>query len=160
VDFPEVMAERKRYFEETETYHMVSSDIRESGWLSQIPRGSDAIIVMEGISMYLSVEELTEVLKQWKSYFGEVRILMDSYTVFGAKATKYKNPINTVGVTQVYGFDDPRVLEKDSGILFCREHDMTPRRLIEELPKKEQGIFSTLFAGRTAKKIYRLYEYR
>ena len=160
VDFPEVIGERKRYYEETANYRMVASDIREKTWLSQVPVGNGAIIVMEGISMYLPVEELKEVLKQWKEHFGEVRILMDSYTVFGAKATKYKNPINTVGVTLVYGLDDPKALEKDTGILFCREHDMTPRCLIEKLPKREQGIFSTLFAGKTAKKFYRLYEYR
>lgn len=160
VDFPEVIGERKRYFSGTENYHMVASDIRNMDWLSQVdPRGG-AIIVMEGVSMYLPMPELLEVLKQWKNYFGEVRILMDTYTVFAAKATKYKNPINEVGVTQVYGFDDPRVLEEGTEILFCREHDMTPRNLIGELPKREQGIFRALFAGRTAKKIYRLYEYR
>lgn len=159
VDFPEVITERKRYFEETETYHMVSSDIREMTWLSGIPGGSDAIIVMEGISMYLQPEALKEVLRQWKTHFGEIRILMDTYTSFAAKATRYKNPINDVGVTRVYGFDDPVELE-ESGIAFVREHELTPRRLIEQLPRREQTFFRTMFAGRMAKKIYRLYEYR
>lgn len=159
VDFPEVIAERKRYFEETETYHMVSSDVRDMDWLSSVPKGSDAIIVMEGISMYLPPEELKAVLKQWKACFGEVRILMDTYTVFAAKATRYKNPINEVGVTQVYGFDEPKALE-ESGITFVREWDLTPQYLIAQLPRHEQGFFQTMFAGKFAKKIYRLYEYR
>lgn len=160
VDFPEVIEERKCYFEETETYHMIPSDIRDIQWLSQIPRGSDAIIVMEGISMYLPVGELKAVLQQWKGYFGETRILMDSYTVFGAKASKYKNPINQVGVTQVYGFDDPQELAEDTQLLFVRERDLTPQWLIEKLPRSEQGFFKIFFAGNAAKKIYRLYEYR
>ena len=159
VDFPEVIEERKRYFADTATYHMVSSDVRDMGWLSQIPKGSDAIIVMEGISMYLQVDELKSVLQQWKDYFGEVRILMDTYTVFAAKATRYKNPINEVGVTQVYGFDDPKALE-ESGITFVREWDLTPQNLIAQLPRQEQGFFRTMFAGKFAKRIYRLYEYR
>ena len=33
-------------------------------------------------------------------------MLLDVYTVFGAKASKYKNPINDVGVTTVWGIDD------------------------------------------------------
>ena len=160
VDFPEVIAQRKRYFKETEIYQMVSSDIRDMAWLSQIPKGSDAIIIMEGISMYLEVAELKEVLKQWKSYFGELRILMDSYTVFAAKATKYKNPINEVGITQVYGFDDPEELAGETGITFVREHELTPQELIAQLPRREQRFFKIMFAGKTAKKIYRLYEYR
>ena len=158
VDFPEVIAERKRYFQETEHYHMVGSDIRQKDWLSEIPGGKTAVIVMEGISMYLPPEELKAVLKRWKSHFGEVRILMDTYTVFAAKATRCKNPINEVGVTEVYGFDDPRELES-SGITFLREHSLTPDRLIQQLPWLEQVFFRRMFAGKLARKIYRLYEF-
>ena len=160
VDFPEVIAERKQYFSETANYHMIGADIREEDWLTEIPGGKTAVIVMEGISMYLKPEELKAALKRWKDYFGEIRILMDSYTVFAARATKYKNPINQVGVTQVYGLDDPRELEEGTGITFVREHTMTPDWLIDQLPRKEQWIFRKLYAGKMAKKIYRLYEFR
>ncbi len=160
VDFPEVISERKRYFEETECYHMIASDIREEGWLQAIPAGRTAIIVMEGVSMYLKPEELKAVLKRWKHHFGEVRILMDTYTVFAAKATKYKNPINEVGVTVVYGLDAPGTLEEGTGITFRQEHSLTPQWLIAQLPKREQGFFKTMFAGSVAKKIYRLYEFQ
>lgn len=158
VDFPEVIAERKRYFKESEYYHMIGSDIREGAWLSGIPAGKTAIIVMEGVSMYLTPGELKTVLKRWKDYFPEVRILMDVYTVFAAKATKYKNPINEVGVTQVYGLDDPKELE-DAGISFVQEHALTPEWLIAQLPQKEQGFFRHMFAGKLARRIYRLYEF-
>ena len=142
VDFPEVITERKRYFRETDGYHMIPADLREEGWLQQIPAEGGAIIVLEGVSMYLKPEELKTVLKRWKAYFGEVRILMDSYTVFGAKATKYKNPINEVGVTQVYGFDDPKTLE-EAGLSFVREHSLTPDRLISLLPRTDGKRFIT-----------------
>ena len=160
VDFPEVIAERKRYFAETERYHMVASDIRKKEWLNRIPAGKPAIVVMEGVSMYLRIPELKDVLGCWKKRFPEVRILLDSYTVFAAKATKYKNPINEVGVTQVYGFDEPRELEKDTGLSFVQEHSLTPDNLIAQLPEDEQRFFRTMFAGKLAKKIYRLYEYK
>lgn len=160
VDFPEVIEERKRYFPETEKYHMIASDIREEGWLSRISAENTAVIVLEGVSMYLKPEELKAVLRRWKAYFPEVWILLDSYTVFAARATKYKNPINEVGVTQVYGFDDPRELEDGTGLTFLQEHSLTPEEMIRQLPKREQGFFRTMFAGKLAKKIYRLYEYR
>ena len=160
VDFPEVIEERRRYFTETERYHMVASDIRDMEWMVQIPEGKPAIVVMEGVSMYLQLPELKAVLQSWKKRFPEVRILLDSYTVFAAKATKFKNPINEVGVTQVYGFDDPRELEKDTGLVFVQEHSLTPENLIRQLPEREQGFFKIMFAGRMARKIYRLYEYK
>ena len=85
---------------------------------------------------------------------------MDTYTVFAAKATKYKNPINEVGVTEVYGMDDPRSLLEGTGLSKVQEHSLTPEDLIAQLPKREQGFFRYVFAGKMAKKIYRLYEYQ
>lgn len=159
VDFPEVIAERKWYFRETENYRMIGSDIREESWLSEIPGAKTAVIVMEGISMYLKPEELRAVLARWKERFGDVRILMDTYTLFAAKVSRYKNPINEVGVTEVYGMDDPEEVENGTGLTFREAHSLTPDSLIRQLPSREQGIFRRLYAGKMARKIYRLYEF-
>lgn len=159
VDFPEVIKERKRYFQEDNHYHMVASNVRDPQWLQQIPADSHAIIVMEGISMYLSLEELKSLLKNLQGYFAKVDILMDCYTTFAAKASKYKNPINDVGVTQVYGLDDPTVLEVGTGLEYIREHQMTPEAMINELTGIERTIFSKVYGGEMARKMYRMYEY-
>lgn len=158
VDLPEVIAERRKFFTETETDRMVAADVRQPDWLDSVS-GSVAIVVMEGLSMYLQMGERKQLLRNLKKQFDSVHLLMDAYTVFAAKVTKYKNPINTVGVTEVYGFDDPEDLTVDTGFRFVREGDLTPDSLIGELPEKEQRFFKTMFAGRTARKIYRLYEY-
>ena len=83
---------------------------------------------------------------------------MDIYTEFAAKASKYKNPINDVGVTKVYGVESAEKLAQ-YGFKFVQEHSLTPQSLISELSKSEQRMFKTVFAGSFAKKIYRLYEY-
>lgn len=159
VDFPAVIAERKQYFAESERYHMLGADLRED-WLGNIPAGGTAIVVMEGVSMYLTTQERLDLLQRLTAHFSQVRLLMDAYTVFAARATKYKNPINDVGVTQVHGFDAPRELERGTALRFVREHDLIPQTMIAQLPKKEQGFFRLLFAGKMAKRIYRLYEYQ
>ena len=159
VDFPEVITERKRYFTESDSYHMVGADVRCKEWLSAIPVRNSAIVVMEGISMYLSPEELHGLFRDLQEYFDHVTVLMDSYTVFAAKASKYKNPINEVGVTLVYGTDDPHVLD-DTGIRFAEELEITPAALVDELKGMEKKIFQKVFAGSFSKKMYRLYEYR
>ena len=154
VDFPEVMDQRRKYYEETEHYKMISGDLRETEWLEQIPAG-DAIVILEGIGMYLRPEELKTAFENLYARFENVQILMDCYTEFAAKASKYKNPINDVGVTEVFGMDDPKVLPG-----FVREHEMTPQDLIDQLKGMEKRIFASVFAGGMAKKMYRLYEYR
>ena len=157
VDFPEVISERKRYYYESAEYKMCSADIRSADWLSRIPTGN-AIVIMEGVSMYLTPKELGRAMAQIASHFASVRILMDCYTQFAAKASKVKNPINDVGVTQVYGMDDPKILEQ-SGCSFVKEYEMTPADLVDELQGMEKRIFSSIYAGGIAKKMYRLYEY-
>ena len=154
VDFPEVINQRRKYFEETDNYKMISGDLRETDWLEQLPKGK-AIVVLEGISMYLQPEELKAAFENLYAHFENVHILMDCYTVFAAKASKYKNPINDVGVTEVFGMDDPNVLPG-----FLREHEMTPQDMIDQLQGMEKRIFASLYAGGVAKKMYRLYEYR
>ena len=159
IDFPDVIRERKRYYQESDEYHMIESDARNNDWIESLPKNNNAIIVMEGVSMYFQRWELTQLLKHLASHFLNATILMDCYTVFAAKVSKYKNPVNDVGVTVLHGIDDPKDLEKDTGLVYIREHDLTPDEFIDELSGIEKVIFKKLFAGKFAKKIYRLYEY-
>ena len=56
---------------------------------------------------------------------------MDVYTEFGARTSKYKNPVNDVGVQKLYG---------------------------NELKGFEKIFFKLMFTGKLYSKIYRLYE--
>ena len=160
VDFPDVIAERKRYYQESDSYHMIASDVRDPLWLQQIPADRHAIVVLEGISMYLTMEELRSVLACLSGHFAKVQILMDCYTTFAAKASKYKNPINDVGVTQMYGLDDPTILEDGTGLRYVCEHEMTPLTMVNELIGMERAIFSKVYGGEIARKMYRMYEFQ
>ena len=158
IDFPDVITERKKYYSETDNYKMLGADVTDPDFLTQIT-GTDAVVVMEGISMYLKREELIRLLEKLADRFDRVSLLTDCYTEFAAKASKYKNPINDVGVTTVYGLDDPKLLEQ-SGLRFLCEDDMTPPHLIDQLEGMEKRIFRKLYAGSIARKMYRMYEYR
>ncbi len=159
VDFPEVIAERRKYFSETPSYKMISADARESKWLSEIREKKHAIIIMEGVSMYMTSEEIKGLFANLSCHFERILLLMDCYSLMAARMSKYKNPINDVGVTQVYGVDDPIALQQDD-ITFVKERDMTPKRYIDELRGMEKRVFSMLYAGNFARRLYRLYEYR
>lgn len=160
VDFPDVIQERKLYYQEDEFYHMIESDARKNAWIQTLPEGKNAIIVMEGVTMYFKPEELKRLLKDLTKHFNHSNILMDCYTDFAAKASKYKNPINEVGVTVVYGVDDPHSLEEGTGLIFVKEHDMTPASLVNELCGMEKAVFKKVFAGKFSKKMYRMYEFK
>lgn len=158
IDFPEVIAQRKRHFSESVSYKMLGADVRNPDWLVSIPKGN-AIVIMEGVSMYMKPAERQQLLEQLCGHFSDVSVLVDCYTEFAAKASRVRNPINDVGVTTVYGVQDPMLLQTQR-LRFVAEHSMTPVEKINELQGMERRIFKALYAGKIAEKMYRLYEYR
>lgn len=159
IDFEDVINERKKYFTEDNCYRMIVGDARSSEWIKNIPENKNAIVIMEGVSMYLTDGEIQNLIKSLTSHFEQISLLMDCYTVRAAKISKYKNPINDVGVTKVYGVDDPEIFTGER-LVFLKEHNMTPQKYIDELSGIEKSIFSILFAGSFSKKMYRLFEFK
>ena len=159
VDFPEVIKERKRYFSESDNYRMISADVREQNWLTKIPERKSAIVVMEGVSMYLTSTELQSLMGNLSAHFERIFLLMDCYTEFAAKMSKHKNPVKDVGVTKVYGMDKPESLQQGK-FVYIKAHEMTPQKYIDELHGIEKYIFRKIYAGSFSKKLYCLYEYR
>ncbi len=159
VDFLEVIEERKRYYVESDIYKMIAGDVRESTWLSSIKETQYAIVVMEGVSMYLTTDEMRNLADSLCAHFENLVLLVDCYTTFAVKMSKRRNPINAVGVSEVYGIDNPQSYQTGE-ITFVREHTMIPKKYIDELKGFERFIFAKLYAGSFSKKLYRLFEYK
>ena len=159
VDFPDVLEERKKYYTESADYQMIAGDVREGKWLMAIQEDQSAIVVMEGVSMYLTVEEMRGLTERLCSHFEKIALLVDCYTSFAANMSKRRNPVNDVGVTEVYGIDDPAIYQ-NGALVFVKEHTMVPEKYIDELKGLERFIFSKLYAGSFSKKLYRLFEYQ
>ena len=158
VDFAEVIEERKRYYTETSDYSMIAGDVRNCDWLKCIPE-KQAVVVMEGLSMYLNHEEMKNLMGKLDSHFEKISLLVDCYTELAAKMSKCKNPVHKVGVTEVWGVNDP-ILFQSGNFLYVREHSMIPQKFIDELSGMEKYIFRKLYAGNFSKKLYRLFEFQ
>lgn len=159
IDFPQVIEERKKYYSQSDNYKMFCADASKTEWLAELPKAENSIVIMEGISMYLSTKQLSQLFVALQKQFKRVNLLADFYTVFGAKASKYKNPVKDVGAEIVSGLDDPKLLEENNGIRFINEKTMTPSDLINQLKGAERIFFKVMFGSRLTRKIYRLYEY-
>ena len=109
--------------------------------------------------MYLSKEQLRGFLGALGRKYRKICILADFYTEFGAKASRFKNPVNDVGVTRLYGIDDPAKILQGLRIHVQKEYSFTPPRLIDELSPAERIIFRLLFTGGMYRRIYRLFSF-
>ncbi|MBR3868782.1 MAG: class I SAM-dependent methyltransferase [Clostridia bacterium] len=159
VDFSEVIEERKRYYAESADYQMIAGDARDCKWLTNIKENKTAIVVMEGVSMYLTIKEMRNLTDSLCAHFEKLALLVDCYTSFAAKMSKHRNPINDVGVIEVYGIDNPQAYQSEK-LAYVKEHTMIPQKYIDELKGFERFIFAKLYAGGFSKKLYQLFEYK
>ena len=157
-DLPDVIEIRRKYFQENETYHMMALDASRPAQIGLLPDSDAAIVVLEGLSMYLTGSQVRGLLQALDKKYRELHILMDVYTEFGARASKYKNPVNDVGVSKLYGIDDIESVTDGLRVRFVKEHSFTPASLVKELTPADRLIFNLLFTGKLYRKIYRLYE--
>ena len=137
---------------------MKALDASRPEQIGTLPDRDEAIVVLEGLSMYLTNSQVHGLLQALDRKYKKLHILMDVYTEFGAKASNYKNPVRDVGVTRLYGIDDIESIICDLRIRFVKEHSFTPKALVNELAPLERLFFKMLFTGKLYRKIYRLYE--
>lgn len=157
-DFPDVIEIRRKYYEESDNYHMTALDASKPEQVNTLPESDEAVVVFEGISMYLPAGQLNAFFGALEAKYPKLHVLIDVYTTFGVKASKYKNPVSDVGVTTLYGIDDISAVTDGLRLHFVREHSFTPSHLVEELKPSDKFFFKLLFTGKTYRKIYRLYE--
>ena len=158
IDLNSVIEERKKYFSETNNYRMLSADIGNADFITELPQAESVVVILEGVSMYIPNENLIRTLNKLCEKYSNLSVLIDCYTPFAVKMSKIKNPINEMGKIKVYGIENHNVLENGE-LKFVSEREMTPIGLINQLKGFEKFIFKNLYAGKVAKKLYNLYEY-
>ena len=156
VDFEDVINERKKFYQENAEYKMLSFDITETNKLLELPNAKKALVVMEGVSMYFDNNKLLNILNTLSTKYAQVQIILDTYTSFAAKISKYKNPANELGVNNFYGIDDIAELIKDSDYKLIKELSFTPRYLVDELNGFEHFFFKLMFVNKLYGKFYKL----
>lgn len=159
IDLESVIDERRKYYPEGGNYRMMVGDASNGDFTQKLPSNDNAVVILEGVSMYIKNQDLINTIIKLKEVYKNLSILVDCYTPFAVKMSKFKNPVNDVGVTTLYGIESPSVLEK-AGITFERELLITRDDLIGELKGFENFIFKKVYAGKTSKKLYKLYEYK
>lgn len=157
-DLPEVTEVRKKYYKETDSYKIRELDASSPEQIYQLPDKETAIVIIEGVSMYLTNDQFHDFLEALQNKYRRLHILADFYTEFGARASKYKNPVNEVGVNKLYGLDDIQSLLTGLKIRLKAEHSFTPAYLVNELKPAERAIFKLMFTGKIYRRIYRLLE--
>ncbi len=88
VDLPQIIALRRQLYSESETYRMVGSSVTDPGWLDELPTGGPVLIAAEGLLMYLTPTEVTELLHRLVDRFDTGELLADLVSKWGPPLSK------------------------------------------------------------------------
>lgn len=160
LDLAEVIELRKQYFSESDCYKMIASSAADMQWLSSVEyNGERVLVIAEGLSMYLSIDDMTEIMKALSARFEKCSFVFDAYSNAAAKLSKFKNPINAVDAKIDFSMSDPAVLEKRVENAKCViNKPIILKRYIDRL----NGIYKARFTfmGGFGSSFYRIYGFR
>lgn len=88
VDMPQVIALRRRLYSESDGYRMIGSSVTDAGWLDELPTGGQALVVAEGLLMYLTPTEVAALLRRLVDRFDSGELQADLLSRWGPRLSK------------------------------------------------------------------------
>lgn len=110
VDFPEVIAVRRAFYEEHDGYQMLGASLAELGWIAQLPTALPAMIVAEGVLMYLHEPEVRALLQALQARFSGGELAFDVFSSATLRRIQRHPSLRQTGAQVVWGLDDPGVV--------------------------------------------------
>jgi O-methyltransferase involved in polyketide biosynthesis len=158
LDMPEVIALRRKFYQEINNYHMIPSSVTRPGWLGLISPGDRAVLVIaEGLLMYLEEEDVKALVRRLKESFPGCELAFDVFSLMTAKSVKAHPALKQTGAVVRWGIDDARGIERwAEGIRLKEEWYFTQAPEIKKLGVgyrlsfKVAGLFT---AAKTAHRI-------
>jgi O-methyltransferase involved in polyketide biosynthesis len=93
IDFPDVIALREQLYPARPNYHLVSSSATDPNWLNSIPRERPALLIAEGVSMYLTERDGIDLLRRVVGRFPSGELQLDFWSRFGRRAQEKNNKV-------------------------------------------------------------------
>ncbi|WP_017660860.1 class I SAM-dependent methyltransferase [Baaleninema simplex] len=138
VDFPEVIEFRRKFFKESDRNRFMATSILEFAWLDDIKISPQqpVLIVMEGVSMYLTEEENRAIVSQLQARFPQAEFVFDVISSSLAKRTKIHDTVSQTDAEFQFGIDRGRTLESwgegialENEIYYLEQYPHYPKRL-------------------------------
>lgn len=159
VDFPSVIELRADFYSEYDKYKMIGKSVTDLSWLDEIGKEStNILIVAEGLTMYLSEDEIQSLLKGINMSFDNVTIIFDAYSKNAVKFSKVKNPVNQMNAIIKWGMSCPNDFSKlNKNLVFVREHLINYKE--SNLKGVVKFVFENLYCGKISEALYKIYEF-
>ncbi|HEU0191748.1 MAG TPA: class I SAM-dependent methyltransferase [Mycobacterium sp.] len=117
VDYPDVITLRQKIFPPRPGYRMIATSATDPSWLEEIPTGRPALLLAEGISMYLTETDGVALLQHVVDRFGTGELQIDFYNWLGIKTQRTHRLQRQSGSTLHWAVSSPAdILDRVSGV--------------------------------------------
>lgn len=158
LDFPDVIDLRRTYFPEDARYHLIAAPALPADWLAGVPKAQNALVLAEGLSMYLSEGDMRALMAALQAHFGQVTFIFDAYSKRAAKLSALKNPVNAVKAKIDFALDDSaELLTGTQGMTAVLNADIITPEAVGRLKGLDRWRFRSM--GRFGKNFYRIFGY-
>ncbi|NJO72553.1 MAG: class I SAM-dependent methyltransferase [Leptolyngbyaceae cyanobacterium RM1_406_9] len=125
VDFPEVIALRRKFFQETERHHFIAKSILDFTWMDAIQRepNQPMMILYEGVSMYLSEAENQALLQQINTRFSPAEVLLDVMNRKRSRSAKQHDTVSKTNAEFKWGIDQSNEIETWSSNIWLKHEE-------------------------------------
>jgi O-methyltransferase involved in polyketide biosynthesis len=161
LDYPDVIELRKKFYDETNHYHMIPSSVTDPDWLDQVKGNGPACIIAEGLLMYLHEDEIKQLFVSLQKRLPSSEISFDAYSRLTARSANNHPSIKKTGAQLHWGIDDAeQIASWGTGVTLLEEWYFTDSEDISVLEYRDRLLFRIMGAFRAAKKAHRILRFR
>ncbi len=113
VDYPEVIALRRKLYPEREGCSMIGASVTSADWIAPIPADRPALVIAEGLLPYLSEDHVLSLLRRLADRLPSGEVIFDAYSSLGLRMIGWLPSIRRTGATLRWALDDPHTIERE-----------------------------------------------
>lgn len=107
VDYPEVAELRQQLYPVRDHYRIVAASVTDPGWLADIPADRPALMIAEGLTMYLSAQDGIALLRRLVERFPSGELQFDAFNRLGIRSQWMNTVVRRSGSTLRWGVNGP-----------------------------------------------------
>lgn len=162
LDMPDVIALRRRFYPETDSYHLVASSATDLDWINQVnAKGRPVFVVAEGLLMYLTEASVRALFLRLREQFPGCELVCDVFSRLTANRVKAHPSLHKTGAAIQWGINHPHEIESWApGIQLKEEWFFNQSPDLDKLSLLYAALFRLSGAFPAARNAHRLLYYQ
>lgn len=113
LDMPDVIELRRKFYPETEMYHMIASSVTDLDWTESIPQENrPTFVIAEGLLMYLQEADVRALFLCLRERFPACQVVFDAFSQMTVDRIKAHPSLQKTGASIHWGINDAKEIER------------------------------------------------